>query len=330
MRLIPSLLAESPGPNPAMLSLLAELAVPADDADTIRAQRIIPPPGPDGWLNTRDGRRLRVRDMHALLAAIRGQDVEPRVDWDHASEPTSPTYRGSTEAAGWVRNLAVAGDGGLVGDLVLQSWAAQRVRDRSYRYLSPAVLHDDAGDVGGLSSVAGVNNPNLFGMDLAVHARRETVENETQDAAALDRRSADLDRREADLDRLALQAAEQDLDAAIEAGHVLPAHREHHLDTVRAHRDGVYAGAAALRRHIAALAQAPSAADLDGLTRRAAPTGDPRPAAAGARFVMPAEGAVLPPRSEALTTHAAIARFARERGISFQAAAVEAAQQGLV
>ena len=50
-------------------------------------------------LETQDGRAHRVSDPAALAAAIDAQDVGVRIDFDHQSEPASPTFRGSVGAA---------------------------------------------------------------------------------------------------------------------------------------------------------------------------------------------------------------------------------------
>ena len=127
---------------------------------------VIPPPR-GGYLTGRDGRRYRVKSMAALAAAIGAQAVAPRIDFDHRTERTSPTFAGSTRAEGWLSNFRVNGNGGLDADMQLGDAVAMAIGRGEYRYLSPALTHDSAGEVTGLSSVALVNDPNF---DLRVRA----------------------------------------------------------------------------------------------------------------------------------------------------------------
>lgn len=121
---------------------------------------VIPPPR-GGYLTGTDGRRFRVKSMAALAAAINAQAVVPRVDFDHRTERSSPTFAGSTAAEGWLSNFRVNGSGGMDADMALGDKAAEAIRNGGYRYLSPALVTDKAGEVTGLSSVALVNNPNF-------------------------------------------------------------------------------------------------------------------------------------------------------------------------
>ncbi len=121
---------------------------------------VIPPPR-GGYLTGRDGRRFRVKSMAALAARINAQAVAPRIDFDHRSERVSPTFAGSTRAEGWLSNFRVNGNGGLDADMQLGDAAAAAIANGEYRHLSPALTHDSAGEVTGLSSVALVNDPNF-------------------------------------------------------------------------------------------------------------------------------------------------------------------------
>ena len=127
---------------------------------------VIPPPR-DGWLTGRDGRTYRVKSMAALAAAINTQNVAPRVDFDHRSERSSPTFSGRTRAEGWVSNCRVNAGGGIDADMQLNEVAAAEVAGGAYRYLSPALELDKQRHVIGLSSVALVNDPN-FSLSLRV------------------------------------------------------------------------------------------------------------------------------------------------------------------
>ena len=125
------------------------------------------PPTRGGYLIGRDGRRWRAESMTALAAAINAQSVRPRIDFDHRTERSSPTFAGSTRAEGWLSNFRVNTNGGLDADMELHDMAATEIVRGAYRYLSPALIFDKGGNVIGLSSVALVNDPNF---DLRVRA----------------------------------------------------------------------------------------------------------------------------------------------------------------
>lgn len=127
---------------------------------------VIPPPV-GGILKGADGRTYRVKSMAALAAAIAAQSTAPRIDFDHRSERVSPTFGGSTRAEGWLSNFRVNARGGLDADLALGDVAAAAIERGEYRYLSPGLIVNKAGDITGLSSVALVNDPNF---DLRVPA----------------------------------------------------------------------------------------------------------------------------------------------------------------
>ena len=82
---------------------------------------VLPPPTAEGMLPTRDGRDWTIAgDMAQLAAAVNVQPVGVRVDFDHQSEPISPTFGDSTAARGWAVHFRVNARGGLDADLDLQ------------------------------------------------------------------------------------------------------------------------------------------------------------------------------------------------------------------
>lgn len=121
------------------------------------------PLGPD--VEGRDGRRFRIDDAAALVAAF---DRDIIVDEDHESE----SWAGSTRASGWIRELRVVAQAeagfdvpGIWGRVDWTPEGAECVKSLSYRFLSPAFYRwfDDDGvqHVAKLSSVALTNRPNL-------------------------------------------------------------------------------------------------------------------------------------------------------------------------
>ena len=171
---------------------------------------VVPPPGPAGLLPTRDRRRQRVPDIRALADRLNRQETAARVDTDHRSEPTSPTFVGETAAGGWLSNFRVNAKGGVSADMELGDELRDKVRRKAYRYVSPAYLLGQDGVVQGLSSIALVNNPNL-------PLDAPTLHSMQQDAAAA-------------------------VDAAVLNGRVAPAMRDYFLSSITRHRDGIAAG----------------------------------------------------------------------------------------
>ena len=143
-----------------VLPLAAHAA--AGGADAPVTAEIIPPPGPGGCIEGADGRRQYASDMAALAAAIAAQPVQPvqpvqpRIDCDHSSERTSPTFRGSTAARGWVRAPRTNARGGIDADLHLDADIRAALGREEYRYLSPALRLDaEERIVGGSPAHAG-------------------------------------------------------------------------------------------------------------------------------------------------------------------------------
>ena len=279
---------------------------------------VVPRPGPDGRVPTLDGRRLIVRDMPPLAARMNRQEVEARVDRDHQTEPTSPTYKGSTEASGWIRNYRVEG-GAIVADMEVGNELWETLKSGRYKYLSPALIHSKDDEVVGLSSLALTNTPNMPALK----------------APTLHHREAALAAREAALKREEELAAVSVVDLAVGNGRVAAHDREHYLREIREHSDGITAGVSAfqaLHDHgkIAAFAvpegySVGSSISLHHqIVRRATNAGlsyrDALVAIARApvEVHVPVRGAVF--REERMHLHRRIGAVARESGVSYRTA----------
>ena len=114
---------------------------PADGAapPPLRAE-VIPAPNADGVVPTRGGPVHRVSDPQKLAAALNAQAVAAPVDFDHETEPISKAYRKSSEARGWLSDYRATAAGAITAALDLSAEALSAIRDKKYRYLSPAVL----------------------------------------------------------------------------------------------------------------------------------------------------------------------------------------------
>ena len=290
---------------------------------------VLPPPTAEGMLPTRDGRDWTIAgDMAQLAAAVNVQPVGVRVDFDHQSEPISPTFGDSTAARGWAVHFRVNAHGGLDADLDLQPGTVDALRAGTYKYLSPVIRFDRTQRVTGLSSISLVNNPNLPLAAPALNSEQTMTDTDTttqtQPAAQLAAREAAITQREHAADQLLLNAATHAVDQAIAAGQILPAHRDFHLTTIQAHTDGIEAGLNAFTAFIGAAAETDGGVDLHALgartlQTRVGPRGAPRAPAAPA-VPLPAG---YQPAEDQLALHAKIADHAKARGIAFRDAALE-------
>lgn len=120
------------------------------------------PPGPDVAGN--DGRRWRNDDPHTIVAAFqqRYRAVPMVIDYEHASEHRAPQGL-DAPAAGWIDRLEVRQGGSIWGHV--QQWterAAQMIKAREYRFLSPVFTFEKAtSKIRALVSAALTNSPNL-------------------------------------------------------------------------------------------------------------------------------------------------------------------------
>ena len=205
---------------------------------------VIPPPDGNGVIEGRDGRRYRMKDAAALAARINGQEIGPRIDFDHRSERSSPTFAGSTAAEGWLKNARPNARGGIDADLGLSSWAAMSVRSESYRYLSPALFHTSDMEITGLSSVGLVNDPNFNLPAPTIHSQEPTMDEEKKIAE----REKALETREKAANERALNAATRNVDQAVADGKIQAAAKEYHLGAIKAHKGWRRGRAERLRR----------------------------------------------------------------------------------
>ncbi|MDE2904553.1 MAG: hypothetical protein OXQ28_00550 [Acidobacteriota bacterium] len=302
----------SVAPRLAAISLsLQAMTEPELEGTAEIVRTVVPPPGEDGELPTRDGRTQRVSDPAALAAALNAQAVDVRIDFDHQSERSSRTFRGSTAAEGWAKNFRATAEGAIEAVLELSSWARHEIRSGRYKYLSPALLSlKDTGEVMGMSSLALVNDPNML---LALH--NANPGGDSDDAE----RERELAEREETATRLMMSAAERSVDAAIEGKRLAPAQKEFVLNSIRSHPDGIEKGIQAFEAAFPAGAAAPT---LNNLDRRVGPTGAPGGGgvAPAAKFRGPLGVDVS---EEGLTLHSQVAAHARERGISYRQSVME-------
>lgn len=93
------------------------------------------------------------------LAGKRGVDLA--IDYDHQTDFSAVRSVGGTApAAGWIKELA-ARDDGIWAHVEWTSTAAEKLRKKEYRYISPVFAHTKDGTVTRVLRAALTNNPNL-------------------------------------------------------------------------------------------------------------------------------------------------------------------------
>lgn len=107
-----------------------------------------------------DGRRWLLRDPNALVAAFQRRELPMVIDWEHASEHRAP-HGLDAPAAGWIDKLELRG-GAVWGHVDWTERAAQQIRAREYRYLSPVFTYQKTDKaIVALTSAGLTNQPNL-------------------------------------------------------------------------------------------------------------------------------------------------------------------------
>lgn len=117
---------------------------------------------PSGHFQGRDGRGpYLLADPQAVIAATLAHQggADAPIDYDHQ------TYRSAENgqpapAAGWFKEFQARADG-IWGRVEWTAKAAEHLKNREYRYLSPAFVHDEPGNVLRIEGAGLVNNPNL-------------------------------------------------------------------------------------------------------------------------------------------------------------------------
>ncbi len=113
---------------------------------------------PSGAIICRDGRRFSMRHPAAIVEAFRERDAGLPVDFEHATEKPAADGK-AVPAAGWITQLATR-ENGVWGLIEWTASAAQMIRDRAYRYISPAFMFAPKnGEIIALKSAGLVHHP---------------------------------------------------------------------------------------------------------------------------------------------------------------------------
>jgi phage I-like protein len=96
---------------------------------------------PPGTAVARDGRRFTIPDPAAVVEDFRARGVHLPVDFEHAADNPEARARGPVPAAGWIVELR-ADAGGIWGRVEWTETAAEMIRRREYKYISPSLMID--------------------------------------------------------------------------------------------------------------------------------------------------------------------------------------------
>jgi len=115
------------------------------------------PAGPD--ISARDGRKWRLDNAGQVIAAFDAHGADLPIDINHATEIKVPKGE-EAPAAGWMKEIALR-DGALCARVEWTQLGRDSLAGKTYHYLSPAFLHDAAGQITSLRSAALVTSPAL-------------------------------------------------------------------------------------------------------------------------------------------------------------------------
>lgn len=120
-------------------------------------------PTAKGPIQTKDDRGpYIVEDAAAIIAASFAEETKLQIDENHAEDLNS-NRGGSSPAHGWITELQ-SRDDGIWGKVDWNATGRRMMRNRSYRAMSPVILHDKAKRVIAILRASLVNRPNFRGL----------------------------------------------------------------------------------------------------------------------------------------------------------------------
>jgi phage I-like protein len=130
-------------------------------------------------IKARDGRVFSNPNPKAIVEAFNKDPVNLPIDVDHTTE-----FSGGP-AHGWIDELQLGRGGSIWGIPQWNASGADLVKSRAYRYVSPAIFHDENGEVNRFSSIALVNRPALTMPALSSHQSEDSEKMSEKILAAL-------------------------------------------------------------------------------------------------------------------------------------------------
>lgn len=114
---------------------------------------------PAGRFFGRDGRGPFELDPDKVVTAFVRAAVDLPIDYEHQTLDAS-AKAGPVPAAGWIKEIELR-DGALWGRVEWTPHAAELIRNKSYRYISPVFRHDKSGRIVALEGAGLTHYPNL-------------------------------------------------------------------------------------------------------------------------------------------------------------------------
>jgi phage I-like protein len=141
-----------------------------DRLELATCDRALPPAGtvpdwvhllPPGRIVGRDSRTFDLVDPSGLVLSFQSGGIDLPVDYEHQNDKPEAKLKGPVPAAGWIKELR-SDETGIWGRVEWTATARELIERKEYRYLSPVILHNKAGQIMRLKGAGLVHNPNLF------------------------------------------------------------------------------------------------------------------------------------------------------------------------
>ena len=117
---------------------------------------------PNGAIDGRDGRSYALSDPAGVVEDFQSRALDLVVDFEHQNDTPAARLSGPVPAAGWIKALQARSDG-IWGLVQWTARAAELIKGREYRYLSPVILHHpDTREIMRLKGASLVHNPNFL------------------------------------------------------------------------------------------------------------------------------------------------------------------------
>lgn len=166
---------------PRGVALCIELAADGSVPEWIQ----LLPSGPE--IKGRDGRAWLHDRASAVVAAFAAEGKDVVIDFEHSTEIKAP-QGDEAPAAGWIKEMEIRNGGEIWGRIEWTARAAEAIRNREYRYISPVFIYEiQTGRITRIVSAGLTNKPNLqlAALNAETHQRKENNMELAQLLAAL-------------------------------------------------------------------------------------------------------------------------------------------------
>lgn len=134
---------------------------------------LVPKGGDGGLVKALDGREFNNSNPQAVIDAFNADPRDLPLDWEHATEVRAPDGK-TAPAAAWIDQLEIRDGGAIWGHV--KEWTpkgAESVRNKEYRYISPAFLFKKATKV--ITDIISAGLVNRPALDMPAIARQRAL-----------------------------------------------------------------------------------------------------------------------------------------------------------